>query len=238
MKESKKRIDTVTQLALILVLVAAVVMYFFIYYREVEQRDAVHAECNALQTRLEDLSKQEENRANYEQQMEEAEDALRGMLAKYSAGHTPEKSILFVKEMEEAVGITIPNVSFSSPTVLTTVDLSGIGAEQEWKRITFLKEPLSFSYRCDYDTLKETLRFLREYPEHRTLQSVSMSYDSERGILSGNMAINLYSVTGGDKVYLAPETEDVPLGRDNLFAEDTGTESSEEETKEAPEGKK
>lgn len=237
MKKSKKRIDTVTQLALIFVLLIAVLMYVFVYYKKVEQRDAIQRECSILQARLTELTEKEKSRAYYEQQMDAAEDALREMLARYSAGHTPEKSILFVREIEEALGITIPNVSFSTPTVLTTVDLSGIGSKQEWKQITFSKEPLSFSYRCDYETLKETLRYLKEYPEHRTLQSVSMSYDSERGILSGNMVVNLYSVTGGDKVYLAPESGEVPLGRDNLFAADMGTELPEE-GKEAQKAKK
>ncbi|MDD6035751.1 MAG: hypothetical protein PUC30_06125 [Lachnospiraceae bacterium] len=219
MRNGKRKVEMGTRFALIIVLIAAIFVYRFVYYRMVEERDAIYEESKVLENRLEELDAKETNRGVYIQRMQTAEDELRKILGKYGAGNTPEKSILFIKELEDSLEVKIPNVSFSEPSELISVDLSGIGETQSFGQIIFTKENISFGYSCDYETWKKLLTYIGEYPERRTVQSVTASYNSASGTLDGTMVLNLFAVTGGEKEYIAPVTEDVPLGRDNLFAE-------------------
>ena len=58
---------------------------------------------------------------------------------------------------------------------------------------------------------------MMQYPERRTIRSVNASYNSESGLLSGSLVVDLYAVSGGKKEYVAPKTEDISLGVECIF---------------------
>lgn len=217
MSEAKRKLALGIRIALFAVLFLTVFVYRIIYFEMVEKRDAIQKENVALESRLEELEGKVAQKEEYEARIAAAEAELLQVLGKYSAGNTPEKSIMFVREMEEELDMEIPNVSFSAPSVLTTADLSGMGTEQAWGQIDILSEQLSVSYTCGYEQWKEMLNFMMQYPERRTIRSVNASYNSESGLLSGLLVVDLYAVSGGKKEYVAPKTEDISLGVECIF---------------------
>lgn len=219
MSEAKRKLALGIRIALFAVLFVTVFVYRMIYYEMVEKRDTVHNENVALQARLEELEGKVAKKEEYEANIAEAEAELLQVLGKYGAGNTPEKSLLFVREMEEELDMEIPNVSFSNPSVVTTADLSGMGMNGEWGQIDILSEQLSLSYSCGYEQWKKLLTFMMQYPERRTIRSVNATYNSESGLLSGSLVVDLYALTGGKKEYTAPKTEDISLGVDCIFPE-------------------
>lgn len=219
MSEAKRKLALGIRIALFAVLFITVFVYRIIYYEMVEKRDAIHEENVALMARVEELEGKVAKQGEYEKKIAEAEAELLQVLGKYSGGNTPEKSIMFVREMEEELDMEIPNVSFSTPAVVTSVDLSGMGAEQTWGTVDILSEQLSMSYTCGYEQWKEMFKFMMQYPERRTIRSVNASYNSESGLLSGSLVVDLYAVSGGKKEYAAPKTEDISLGVDCIFPE-------------------
>ncbi|MBQ8798977.1 MAG: hypothetical protein IJZ55_05355 [Lachnospiraceae bacterium] len=219
MSEAKRKLALGIRIALFVVLFITVFVYRIIYFEMVEKRDAIHEENAGLMARVEELEGKVAKQGEYEKKIAEAEAELLQVLGKYGAGNTPEKSIMFVREMEEELDMEIPNVSFSTPSVVTSVDLSGMGTEQAWGRVDILSEQLSLSYTCGYEQWKEMFEFMLNYPERRTVRSVNASYNSETGLLSGSLVVDLYAVAGGKKEYVAPETGDISLGVDCIFPE-------------------
>jgi len=219
MSEAKRKLAFGIRIALFAVLLLTIFVYRMIYYEMVEKRDTIHSENVALQSRLEELEGKVAKKEEYEANIAEAEAELLQVLGKYGAGNTPEKSILFVREMEEELDMEIPNVSFSNPSVVTTADLSGMGMNGEWGQIEILSEQLSLSYSCGYEQWKELFLFLTQYPERRAIRSVNATYNSESGLLSGSLVVDLFALTGGKKEYVAPKTEDISLGVDCIFPE-------------------
>lgn len=219
MSEAKRKLALGIRIALFVLLFITVFVYRIIYYEMVEKRDAIHEENTALLARVEELEGKVAKQEEYEKKIAEAEAELLQVLGKYGAGNTPEKSIMFVREMEEELDMEIPNVSFSTPSVVASVDLSGMGTEQAWGTVNILSEQLSLSYTCGYEQWKEMFEFMLNYPERRTVRSVNASYNSESGLLSGSLVVDLYAVEGGKKEYVAPKIEDISLGVDCIFPE-------------------
>ena len=219
MSEAKRKLALGIRIALFVLLFITVFVYRIIYYEMGGKRDAIHEENTALLARVEELEGKVAKQEEYEKKIAEAEAELLQVLGKYGAGNTPEKSIMFVREMEEELDMEIPNVSFSTPSVVASVDLSGMGTEQAWGTVNILSEQLSLSYTCGYEQWKEMFEFMLNYPERRTVRSVNASYNSESGLLSGSLVVDLYAIEGGKKEYVAPKIEDISLGVDCIFPE-------------------
>jgi len=215
-------------LMLVLVVLMAFVGYKFLCKPLLEERDSLREENFKLNTRLIELMNKAIEADTYTEAIAKSKEQITAVLAKYSAGNTPEKSIVFVNELESEIGIEIPNVSFSMPTVLTNVQMPMVnesGAESNnnysiaYYNVSLLGETLSMGYSCTYDELKAMVNYINEYPERMNIQSITVSYNAETSELSGSMVMNLYAVTGTDKVYEEPKVKDIRIGETNIFAQ-------------------
>lgn len=75
----------------------------------------------------------------------------------------------------------------------------------------------TFQFVTDYKGLKRAVNYLHSQTGRITVDSVSASFDSSTGMLSGNMGINLYSMSNAGAVYEEPEAGHVKLGTKNIF---------------------
>ncbi|MGN1083670.1 MAG: hypothetical protein ACI4QX_01585 [Lachnospiraceae bacterium] len=211
-------------LMLVLVVLMALVALNYLYRPLAEERKALQEENYNLNVRLIELTNMAIEEGNYKDGINKSRAALSEVLNRYSAGNTPEKSIVLVNRMEAELGMKIPNVSFSTPSTLTSVKMPVVkdtGEESysiEYYDVNLLTETLSMNYSCSYDQLKKMVDFVNAYPERMNIESISVSYDSETSELTGNLVLNLYAVTGTDKVYTEPKVENIRLGEDNIFA--------------------
>ena len=77
--------------------------------------------------------------------------------------------------------------------------------------------PVTFSFNVSYSGLKKAVQYIEDYGERMTIDDISVAYDDSTGRLTGTMALNMYTMTGTPKTYLAPAIKDVRLGVANLF---------------------
>lgn len=212
-------------LMLVLVVLMALVAVLYLYLPLVEDKNALIQENIQLNTRWIELQNMGRETEVYKANINASKTEISKVFSRYGAGNTPEKSIMFVNSLESEVGIKIPNVSFSSPSTLTSVQLPMIEDMEDgtyvihYSTVDLLAETLTMSYSCSYEEMKRLIDYINAYAERMNIQSISISYDSETGNLSGSLVLNLYAVTGGDKVYEKPEVEDIRLGEDNIFAQ-------------------
>lgn len=211
-------------LMLALVVLLAVVAVIYLYKPLLEERNAMVQENVDLNTRWIELQNMSRDKERYKAGINASRTEVSKVLNRYGVGNTPEKSIMLVKRMEEEVGVKIPNVSFSNPSVLTSVEMPMIQDTEsgtyniQYTTVDLLTETLTMSYSCTYEQLKKLVDFVNAYPERMNIASISVSYDSETSNLSGSLVLNLFAVTGTDRVYTEPAIDDIRLGEDNIFA--------------------
>lgn len=211
-------------LMLVLVVLLAVVAIIYLYMPLLEERNAMIAENVKLNERWVELRNMARDKEIFKERINASRAEISKVLNRYGVGNAPEKSIMLVTRMETEVGVKIPSVTFSAPVVLTSVETPMIQNTEDGKydiqytNIDLLTETLTMSYECSYEQLKKWIDFINAYPERMNIKSVSVSYDSETSNLSGTLTLNLFAVTGTDRVYTEPKIEDIRLGEDNIFA--------------------
>lgn len=209
----------------VLVIIAAVLAYMYLYMPLVEQRKALEKENYDLDVRLINLKNLAVDEDVFKMGINESSKTIKKVMNHYSAGHTPEKSIMMVDYMEKEVGLRFPNLSFTQPTVLSTVKMPMVTEMEdgtysiEYYDVNLLKETLSTNYACSYTQLKKLVDFINAYPERMNIESISIAFDSENNGLKGNLTLNLYAVTGTGKEYTAPEISGLSMGTGNIFGQ-------------------
>lgn len=224
--EKKNSSNTVQLLAVILILIVAMA---FVGYRfvisplqaEKKTKEEENYQLKVRKIELQNLTTQENF---FKDEIEKSRLALNTAMEKFSGGNTPEKSIMLVKKMEDDIKVEIPTITFSDPSVITSVHMPKIKENEngtydiEYFDVSVTKETITYSYTCDYYQLKDLNDFINYNREVMNLDSITASYDTERGLISGVIVQNLYAAVGGDKKYEEPDIRDIRLGEHNIFS--------------------
>ncbi len=214
-------------LMLVLVVIMVFVAVNYLYRPLVDERQALRDENFQLNKRYIELYNMTADEQKWKDAINESREEITEVLNRYSPGNTPEKSIKFVSDMERELEMRVPNVSFSSANMLTSVKMPmvqdlGEGNESysiQYYDVNLLKETLSYNYSCDYEQLKKMADHIHDYSERMNIEAISVNYDSETNALTGNIILNLYAVTGTERKYEEPNISDIRLGEENIFAQ-------------------
>ena len=211
-------------LVFILVIVAAVLAYMYLYMPLVEQRNTLERENYDLDVRLINLKNMAVDEDVFKMGINESNKSLKKVMNHYSAGNTPEKSIMMIDSLEKKIGLHLPNLNFSQPAVVSTIKMpmveeSETGYSIAYYDVNLLKETLSTNYACSYEQLKKMIDYINAYPERMNIDSISIAFDSESNGLKGNITLNLFAVTGTGKEYTAPDISGLSLGTGNIFGQ-------------------
>lgn len=204
----------IQMILLVLIVMIALGAYRFGYIEYMEKAEKVKAETDAIENQIAVLEEKETHRAEYEQAISTAGADVEEIISRYGTGNSPEKSIVFAADTEEAAHTTISNVSLTEGSVFAVfADPTGADAEG----YTAVKSQMNISFETDYDGFKALTDRINSYPERMTINSLTASYDLETLHVYGDMVVNLYAITGGDREYKAPFVSGVSIGTDNIF---------------------
>lgn len=212
-------------LVFILVVIAAVLAYFYLYMPLTEKRNALLTENFELDGRLINLKNMAVDEDVFKLGINESSKSIKQLMNHYSAGNTPEKSIMMIDSLEQKIGISLPNLTFSQPTVLSTVQMPMVSETAdgsyviEYYDVELLGETLSTNYSCTYEQLKKMIDYINAYPERMNIDSISIAFDSETNGLKGNLTLNLFAVTGTGKEYKEPDISGLSMGNGNIFGQ-------------------
>ncbi len=240
MKISQK---TIQYILLALIVVIAFCAYQFGYVKFIESANKVKTENKAIEARINDLTDKETHRADWTGVISKTDENIDVILAKYGPGNTPEKSIVFVRDLENASNMTVSGLSFSQDVPIfqsSDVDENGNPTVEIDSSI------LSINYSTTYDGLKACMDFINKYKERMNVSCFTASCDQETGDIIGNMVINLYAVKDAKHEYVAPVIDNVDIGVQNIFgsgytfntgdSEENGEEPTGEGTENETEG--
>ena len=192
-------------LVFILVIIAAVLAYVYLYMPLVERRNTLLTENHELDVRLITLKNMAVEEDDFKKGINDSSKSIKKVMNHYSAGNTPEKSIMMIDGLEKKVGIQLPNLTFSQAEVISTVTMpivtedAAAGYAIGYYDVNLWRETLSTNYACTYTQLKKMIDYINAYPERMNIESISITYDSETNGLKGNLTLNLFAVTGTGK---------------------------------------
>ena len=92
-----------------------------------------------------------------------------------------------------------------------------------------IKNVISFNYEASYEQLVDCISFINQYPNKITINSISMSFDTKRGVITGDMNLSLYAVQGNGKAFVEPDLNYFEIGKEQIFDTISGNDLTETE---------
>ena len=210
-----KQLKTLFLVCILLVLFSA---YQFVYVNYNNKAEAIAEENISLQNRRGELQAKVNLETKFMNEINTANASMNEIKMKYGVGNTPEKSIRFILNMCKYSGMTIPTMSFSTDQLIFSSD---IVPSKDNTGIYVYQNSLSLTYKSSYEALKRCMDFINQNEERMNVDSLSASFDSESGNLSGVLVINQYSMTGTESIYQKPQFDGINIGVDSIFGTTT-----------------
>lgn len=76
---------------------------------------------------------------------------------------------------------------------------------------------VAYDFTTGYNDCKSVVAMILESAEKRNVSAISLTYDTETGLLNGNMNVNMYYMAGTEKVYEEPDAGSIAHGKEDLF---------------------
>ncbi len=82
---------------------------------------------------------------------------------------------------------------------------------------TGYRSTVNVTFTTTYDSLKKVVNFINESKNRMTISEISATAGEEDNLLTCNMAIDMYAISGTGEVYEAPDVSNGNTGVDNIF---------------------
>ena len=227
--------------------VAFLVLAWFYGYTPLQEKTVALEEENVTLKAKSDLYQAiNANLATYESNITKMEDRIVAITNSYPVYIGREDEILFLAGMENthANDIAVESITMSAveeivvelpaPVEETAVaEDAAEGAQAQTEtveaapattEIHMFKQPVNYSFRCTYKGFKDMVKYLYSQTDKKSIEGMSLAYDSATGNLAGYLDLNQFYMTGVDKLYQPVSVPFVPKGVYDVFHTINGAE--------------
>ena len=207
----------------LLLVLAGVLILFAVYMTVVKdynaKRDAAEAQLAELTPQLQQLQEYEANQKNYAAKTTKMGNEIATQMQRFPNDIRSEHIILNAKTLQDALGIKVQSVGSEPAALLSSFQLPLKDESGQYAMQNVYAFTTGENIQCTmgYDQFKSLLDFIYSQNEYTALKSVSVTYDSETGGLSGTAAITKYFIVPEKYVYTKANTEGVQQGVTNPF---------------------
>lgn len=239
MKLKKSDVNILIMLAGILIPVA---IYFFVYTSFTEKTAAMNADNETLQTEVDYLQDLADHKQQYIDDTAAMQIQIDEIKSRFPAEYKPEDDIMYIIGVENDYGAEIPTIAMGTSSMIevataaeetaeapaegaeATDDAAGDTVDTTTPAISLYQTPISVSMQSSYRSLKDIVTYINTDTDRKSIDSLSVVFDTETGLLASTMAFNAYSLTGTEKEYAAPQVNGVFYGTSDIF--NTGEKSA------------
>lgn len=216
-------------LFIFLSLVVIACTFFFVYLPNTNKADSIDKETEDLEVQLQMYQNQELQVKELQNEIKRFDEENKKVLLKFPNFLTEERAIRVIRDMELDSNIDVDSVDFSSLLQFytsagsegTPMSESGLepGSTEDAgnSALNGYKMSLNLTFVAKYEDVKKMIKFINDYEESMSIESMSLSYDNSTGDLSGTMDISMYCVPNGGTDYKIPDFGDIPIGVNNVF---------------------
>ena len=219
-------------LLMLLGLVAVVASFYLVYTPAKERREAIEAQNVELQNQVSRLEELNANKPQYEADILSMNQEIEALTAEFPAASKEEDGIYFAHLMETNVAgdVAISAVTLGNPEVVLVTEVVNGGAGESAdastveggaaatvSEYTMYRNRNSFVYTTGYNGMKNLVNTVNNQLDKITIQTLSVSYDTATGLLSGSLDANFFTMEGTEREYVKPNIPHVNEGTSNLF---------------------
>ena len=211
---------------LIMIVVAAGIIaasYLLGYQKFADMRVQYQTEATKLHSVQKDLIEKTKNRTKYENDTANYKKIYNSVFANYSSSTNQDDQLDFLNKVEKITGAWVKGVTFSDAANVYTFGKvrssnpsntsGGNGYKTDLKGY---KTTLTISYQAKYSQWKQMIDYINNYYSKNSIESISMSYNVEDGLVTGTASIATYAIVGSERKHVSP-TFSLPVGTDNIF---------------------
>ena len=206
MKLSKRDIGLLLGL---LGLVIAVASYALVFNPMKLKNQELETELTTLKDKEAKLTELVDDFDYYKEQIEVCKEKSAEIETRFPSEVKPENEIMYAVELEDELEIEFSTLNYGTPLEIITDG-------QKADRFAYCTS-LSANYRATYRGLKDVILYTADQADRMVVDTVTASYDGTTGNLVGSITINMYTVTGTERVYEKPYVPAMNVGIDNIF---------------------
>ena len=200
-------------IGVVAVLLVLVALYFAAYKPMLNKRIALEEEIDSLTVTATELRKEYEQLPVYKEGILAAQKNIKAIEGNYPAGLSQEAAFKLIFDIEEDFEtMQFEDVTFSGKEVLSYSD-----ENNDENTLFATKQTMTSNFVMTYDTLKEFLAFIRDYPNRTVLSDINLNLIEDKKEIGFTLSANSYAIEGGGRAYTKPTFSEVPLGKDQLF---------------------
>ncbi|MBD5157195.1 MAG: hypothetical protein HDT13_06150 [Butyrivibrio sp.] len=199
--------------------------YFFGFRKLTAANEALDKEISELKTRHTTLRTMEANAKKYSDDTVVYNDNYDKIIEKFDTGYSQEYSILFIKELEDKLDVWLSQAGLAqTDNVYTFGQIQSTNPSSESGSSVYssdykgYKTVLTLTYQASYDDFKSLIDYINNYKYKCTIDSMSMSYNSESDVVSGSLVVSQYAITGKDRPFNNVNINGILSGTGNIFA--------------------
>lgn len=218
------------------------VAWYFVSTPLQEKTVVLETENIALKTKADLYQSINANLPKYEEGIEKFEKEIAEISNRYPVNISREDEIMFLANMENVYtnDLAVENITMSGvvevlaenaadtaapaateTTTDATADTAATDAAMEPEivlpEVHLYKQPVNYSFRCTYKGAKDMIKYLFAQTDTKSIEGMTLAFDSETGNLMGTLDLNQYYMMGIDKEYQAIPTPTVLKGVSDVF---------------------
>ncbi|MGN0373888.1 MAG: hypothetical protein ACI4EN_00180 [Butyrivibrio sp.] len=210
---------------LVIVIVALVIFlaYFFGFRNITAKKKTVDEEVvklTATYTNLKLLASQEQQ---FKEDIEEYNADTENKFNSFDNGYSQQNTIKFLEQIENQTGVWIKSAGLTQTQSLFNFGSVQSSNPERAGQPVYSSDRIGYSttvnitFVADYDGMKEMIDFVNGYKYRCRIDSLSTSYNSDADLVSGNMSVTMFAITGSDRVFEGPSINNPFFSTPNIF---------------------
>ena len=220
-------------------LLTVLILYVFVFLSFQIKTEELEAANAAKQIEVNELEEYYNNLTQYEADIQTMTEQIKEALDEYPADAREEDILMLAVQTQEKNAIGYDSINMELPETVLEVPaelVTSTGIEGYTQAIRFVRKHAIYVNTTTYADLKNVIGELFDNPNRVAIDNIVYTKNEESGLLEGSINVYLYSVTGTNKEYEAPQMTKYPAGTTDIFKSgqaSVNTESSSQEAQEA-----
>jgi hypothetical protein len=242
--DTKKKMSNRDKMVLFIVAAVLIVLavYFFVFTKMNERKDALVSENETLFQEVEHLETLEAQKDATIAETQTTQQDIADTLSKFPPEVNTEDAIYDLNQLYNDISdVEIQSESYNMNQIFyqggSLVDggtetvsnaeaasVAAITSETSVSDVvsaaadyTGYRSDIAVSFTAPYKSVKKVVDYINESEDRMTITSMSMSAGEDSGELSCSMSISMYAISGTGEIYNQPDVSNGNVGVDNIF---------------------
>ena len=210
-------------IVILLVVVLIFVAYYFGFRNINTKREEVDVEVEQLSKEYDSLKLMEKNKDKYIKDTKTYNTNTDALFEKFNTGYSQVYTLKFLEELQDLNNVWIKSASLAeTQPIYYFGQVTSTNPDRAYEQVytsdrVGYSTTISLSFQGEYEATKKLINYINDYMYKCRIDAFSTSYNAESDVVSGNLTITIYAITGSDRVYEEPYISNHIFSTPNIF---------------------